>query len=233
MQTGLVVSREADSMASLLSKQTMQKMKAAPLPTWNTSWAMYVSLSHSNRPLVVYWKTEEVMLSIRLDTRCFRASSGSAFRTAFWKTTLNAWGRTGATGADTTPTHYLRWNTVKHCRHAVGQYFCLGWLFKMKSISHLPAVIRTVIVKILIDMGLKCWVPRCNACLGFILGVLCNLSILKGFKNIKSLLLYLPLMWSVSINTNAEGVLFKWAANNECIFVTFERISLDLTCELS
>lgn len=94
--TGLLVSGATDSMACLFSKQTMQRMRLASIPTWKASWAMYVSLSHSNRPLVVYWKTEEVMLSIRLDTRCFRASSGSAFRTAFWKTTLNAWGRTGA-----------------------------------------------------------------------------------------------------------------------------------------
>lgn len=62
--------------------------------TWKVSWAMYVSLSHSNSPLVVYWKMEEVMLSIRLGTRCFRSLPGSAFRIAFWKMALNAWGCT-------------------------------------------------------------------------------------------------------------------------------------------
>lgn len=85
------------------AKRTMQKMKLTP--TWKVSWAMYVSLSHSNSPLVVYWKMEEVMLSIRLDTRCFRSSSGSAFRTAFWKTTLNAW---GCTDIDTTISKTLK-----------------------------------------------------------------------------------------------------------------------------
>lgn len=87
----------ANLMASSFSKQSMQEMKWACYSfTWKVSCVMYVSLSHSNRPLVVYWKTEEVMLSIRLDNRCVRAWSSSAFRTALWKTTLNAWGRTGA-----------------------------------------------------------------------------------------------------------------------------------------
>lgn len=80
------------SQSRFVLRHAMQKMKAVPRPTWNMSWAVYVSLSHSNRPRVVYWKTEKVMLSVRLDTLCFRASSCSDFRTAFWKTTLNAWG---------------------------------------------------------------------------------------------------------------------------------------------
>lgn len=78
--------------ALVLENKPCRRWKAAPVPTWKASWAVYVSLSHSNRPLVVYWKTEEVMLSIRLDTRCSRVPSGSAFTIAFWKTTQNAWG---------------------------------------------------------------------------------------------------------------------------------------------
>lgn len=102
LSTWLNPNRAAGLRRSLFSSKRVLKNKPCRgwnrmhLPTWKASWVMYVSLSHSNRPLVVYWKTEEVMLSIRLDTRCFRPSAGSAFRTAFWKTTLNAWGRTGA-----------------------------------------------------------------------------------------------------------------------------------------
>lgn len=81
------------STVKVISKQTVRQIRQAYHGgTWKVSRAMYVSLSHSNSPLFVYWKMEEVMLPIRLDTRCFRSSSGSAFRTAFWKTTLNAWG---------------------------------------------------------------------------------------------------------------------------------------------
>lgn len=60
--------------------------------TWKVICDEKINLSHSNNPLVVYWKTENVMQSISLLTRSITVSSplNSALKIAFWKTTLKA-----------------------------------------------------------------------------------------------------------------------------------------------
>lgn len=59
--------------------------------TWKATCAVKMSLSLSNRPLVVYMNTENEIQSIRFTTRCTTSPAASAFSIAFSKTTLNAW----------------------------------------------------------------------------------------------------------------------------------------------
>lgn len=141
----------------VLENKPCRRWKPASVPTWKASWAVYVSLSHSNRPLVVYWKTEAVMLSIRLDTRCFRASSGSAFRTAFWKTTLNAWGHTRSRYNSQIDLHFWYYSVtsstieillnmepgykkqyIKLCRSMSGFYWRLNYKWDLIMVCHSP-----------------------------------------------------------------------------------------------
>ena len=58
--------------------------------TWNAICEVNVSLSLSNRPLVVYTNTECVRQSIRFSTRALTSSAGSARSIALSNTTLNA-----------------------------------------------------------------------------------------------------------------------------------------------
>lgn len=70
----------------------MQSYKLTNLcdPTWKHICVVKMSLSFSNRPLVVYVYTENVILSIKFITRCFTSSAGSERSIAFSNTTLNA-----------------------------------------------------------------------------------------------------------------------------------------------
>lgn len=97
MPPQLVLVRKSTGEVTCGVMGNLRKKSSSPAVTsfrtnkiWKAICDAKISLSHSKSPLLVYVKTEYVMHSIRLCTLAATSAAGSAFRIAFWKTTLNA-----------------------------------------------------------------------------------------------------------------------------------------------